>query len=68
MRIITFKDLRPLKGIPFSREHLRRLEAVGKFPKRVRLTEGGDYYGYIEKELDEYLASRAAARDGAEVA
>jgi predicted DNA-binding transcriptional regulator AlpA len=68
MRIITFKDLKTLKGIPFSREHLRRLEAVGKFPKRVRLTEGGDYYGYVEKELDEYLAARAAARDGAEVA
>jgi prophage regulatory protein len=68
MRIITFKDLKPLKGIPFSREHLRRLEAAGKFPKRIRLTEGGDYYGYAEKEIDEYLAARAAARDGAEVA
>jgi prophage regulatory protein len=68
MRIITFKDLKPLKGIPFSREHLRRLEAAGKFPKRIRLTEGGDYYGYVEKELDEYLAARAAARHDAEVA
>ena len=68
MRIITFKDLQAQKGIPFSREHLRRLEAGGRFPKRVRLTEGGDYYGYIEKEIDEYLAARAAARDGAEVA
>ena len=52
-----------MKGIPFSREHLRRLEAAGKFPKRVRLAEGGDNYGYIEKEIDEYLAARAAARD-----
>jgi prophage regulatory protein len=68
MRIITFKDLKALKGIPFSREHLRRLEAAGKLPKRIRLTEGGDYYGYVEKEIDEYLAVRAAARDGVEVA
>jgi prophage regulatory protein len=68
MRIITFKDLKPLKGIPFSREHLRRLEALGKFPKRVRLTEGGDYYGYVEKEIDEHLAARAAARDDGRVA
>ena len=68
MRIITFKDLKTLKGIPFSREHLRRLEAAGKFPKRIRLTDGGDYYGYVEKEIDEYLAVRAAARDGVGVA
>jgi predicted DNA-binding transcriptional regulator AlpA len=68
VRIITFKELRPLKGIPFSREHLRRLEADGKFPKRVRLAEGGDYYGYLEKEIDEYLAARAAARHGGRVA
>ena len=68
VRLITYKELRPLKGIPFSREHLRRLEADGKFPKRVRLAEGGDYYGYVEKEIDEYLAARAAARNGVEVA
>jgi prophage regulatory protein len=61
MRVITYKDLKPLKGIPFSREHLRRLEAAGRFPKRIRLTEGGDYNGYVEKEIDEYLAARAAA-------
>ena len=43
MRIITFKELKATKGIPFSREHLRRLEADDKFPKRVRLAPGGDY-------------------------
>jgi hypothetical protein len=32
--------------------------------KLPALTEGGDYYGYVEKELDEYLAARAAAREG----
>lgn len=58
MRLITYKDLRPLKGIPFSREHLRRLEADGKFPKRVRLAEGGDYYGYVEEEMIEDLIAR----------
>ena len=63
MRLIPFKELKPLKGIPFSREHLRRLEARGKFPKRVRLAEGGVHYAYLEKEIDEYLAARAAARD-----
>jgi prophage regulatory protein len=68
MRLITYKELKALKGISFSREYLRRLEAADKFPKRVRLTEGGDHYGYVEKEIDEYLAARAAARDGGEAA
>ena len=34
------KSFETLKGIPFSREHIRRLEAVGKFPKRVRWLRG----------------------------
>ena len=68
MRLITFKELKPLKGIPFSREHLRRLEAAGKFPKRIRIAEGGDAYGYVEKEIDEYLVARVAARDGGRAA
>ena len=67
MRIITFKELKPLKGIPFSREHIRRLEANGKFPKRVRLAPGGDYYGYVEKEIDAHILSLIAQRDAAEV-
>ena len=63
MRIITFKELKTVKGIPFSREHIRRLEAGGKFPRRVRLAPGGDYYGYVENEIDEYLLARAADRE-----
>ena len=34
MRIITFKELKTLKGIPFSREHIRRLEVGGKSPNK----------------------------------
>ena len=63
MRIIRYAELQDEKGIPFSREHIRRLEAEGRFPKRVRIAEGGDYFGWLESELDGYLASRAAARD-----
>jgi prophage regulatory protein len=63
MRILRHDQLKPEKGICFSREHLRRLEVAGKFPKRVRLADGGDFYGYVETEIDTYLASRAAARE-----
>ena len=63
MRILRHQQLQTEKGICFSREHLRRLELSGKFPKRIRLAEGGDFYGYVEAEVDAYLASRAAARE-----
>ena len=36
-RLLTFKQLIEL-GISFSREHIRRLEEAGKFPKRIRLS------------------------------
>ena len=35
--ILNYEDLKEL-GIAYSKEHLRRLEAVGQFPERVRLT------------------------------
>ncbi len=66
MRILRYHQLAPEKGIPFSREHIRRLEAVGKFPKRIRLADGGDFYGYSEGEIDDYLLARAACRKEAQ--
>ena len=51
MRIITFKDFKAQKGIPFSREHLRRLEAGGRFPKRVRLPRGATTTDTSRKRL-----------------
>lgn len=37
-RIVTFPELKSIFGIPYCRYHLARLEAVGKFPKRVHLS------------------------------
>jgi predicted DNA-binding transcriptional regulator AlpA len=63
MRLIRYPELKTQKGIPYSREHVRRLEVEGLFPKRGRLVDGSNYYGWIEAEIDAYLARRAAARD-----
>jgi prophage regulatory protein len=68
MRILRYQQLKSEKGITFSREHIRRLELAGRFPKRVRLAEGGDHYGYVEDEIDAYLAKRIAARDASRAA
>jgi prophage regulatory protein len=62
MRILRYQQLKAEKGIPFSREHIRRLELAGRFPKRIRLADGGDFYGYLENEIDDYLLARAACR------
>jgi predicted DNA-binding transcriptional regulator AlpA len=63
MRILRYADLRPKKGITYSREHIRRLEAEGKWPRRLRLAEGAAYFGWLESEIDAHLAARAEARD-----
>jgi prophage regulatory protein len=61
MRIISFVELRSIKGIPFSRYHVDRLEKAGKFPRRVHVSEG--HIGWLESEVDAFIASRVAERD-----
>ncbi|QCO05475.1 helix-turn-helix transcriptional regulator [Azospirillum argentinense] len=57
-RILRFKQLR--ERVPFSRMHIDRLEKAGKFPKRVRIGENS--VGWLENEVEAWIASRAAAR------
>jgi prophage regulatory protein len=61
-RIIAFAELKPERGIIFSRVHLRRLWKAGKFPKPIQLS--ANRIGFIASELDQWLADRAAARSG----
>jgi predicted DNA-binding transcriptional regulator AlpA len=58
-RLLSYKDLRAI-GISFSREHLRRLEAVGKFPCRIYLSE--QKVALFEDEVTQWLEARAAER------
>lgn len=37
--LVGFDQLAPEYGIRFSRVHLRRLEAQGKFPHRIQVSE-----------------------------
>jgi prophage regulatory protein len=48
------------RGIPFTRMHLGRLEAEGKFPQRIQL--GENTIAWFEDEIDDYLEQKAAAR------
>lgn len=64
MRIIVYRELKPRKGIPYTRTHVRRLEAVGRFPRSFRL--GANTKVWDEDEIDRHLDALRAARDAAE--
>ena len=49
-----------------SAMHISRLEKAGKFPKRIQL--GPDAVGWIEAEVDEWIAGRISLRDFAQAA
>ena len=57
--LLAFSDLQT-KGIPFSRQHIFRLVKRGSFPAPVKLGQGTNRW--IESEIDDWLAARAAAR------
>ena len=59
MRLLSKKDVRD--RVLYSPAHIARLEAAGHFPKRVRLGVGR--VGWVEEEIDHWLAERIARRD-----
>ena len=62
MRIISKRQLKEL-GL-CSPQHIARLEAAGKFPKRVKL--GNNRVGWVEQEVLDWLQERIDARDRAD--
>jgi prophage regulatory protein len=64
-KILSPHELKTLKGIRFSRQHLHRLIKNGRFPKPIKL--GPATNGWLESEIDAWIALRASERDaGAE--
>jgi prophage regulatory protein len=45
---------------PYSLNHIRRLEASGDFPRRVRI--GPNRVAWIRGEIDDWVEQRIAAR------
>jgi len=60
-QIVSKKELRTVCGIPYSPQHIARLEAAGQFPKRIRL--GQNRVAWLLKEVEEWLDARIAKRD-----
>lgn len=57
-RVIRKKELLNILGL--SDPTVYRMEKAGKFPQRLRL--GGNSCGWLQSEVDGWIAERAAAR------
>ena len=58
-RIIGWTMLRSM--VPYTRQHVLRLEKEGKFPKRV--TIGANRVGWLASEVEGWINARVAERD-----
>jgi predicted DNA-binding transcriptional regulator AlpA len=61
VRLITFAQLGPEKGISHWRDHVRRLVKVGKFPAPIQLSD--HKIAWLEAEIDAMIAARAEERN-----
>jgi prophage regulatory protein len=59
-RLLDYQALRE-RGIPWTRVHLGRLEAAGKFPLHINV--GDNSTAWFEDEVDDFLEAKAAERD-----
>jgi predicted DNA-binding transcriptional regulator AlpA len=66
MRLLTFPELKTVKGIPYSRQHVNRLVKLGRFPRPFKPNGGPTgINAWDEAVIDQYqedCKQRAAAR------
>ena len=60
-KLVSKKELKTVLGIPYSFTHIARLEAAGKFPRRVKL--GACRVAWVLDEVSEWIEERVAQRD-----
>ena len=58
-RLITKKQLRAM--VPYTPQHILRLEKMGRFPKRNRV--GENRVAWLLPEIERWLAERISARE-----
>jgi prophage regulatory protein len=67
MKLLSYDELKPAKGIRYSKTQLWRLEKTGGFPRRVSLTgHPNGRHGWVESEIDAWITDRIARRDAPE--
>ena len=62
MKILSKKELRSL--VPYSGQHIARLEKAGRFPRRIRLGTGvSGRVGWLLSDIEAWVAERISERD-----
>ena len=56
-RLVDKKGLKTVYGIPYSHQHIARLEKAGKFPQRINL--GPCRVAWYCTHVEAWIASRA---------
>lgn len=64
LRIITRKQLRDI--VPWTPQHVLRLEKAGKFPKRIRFGNGpSGRVGWLMSDIETWLNERKTTNGSA---
>lgn len=59
-RLVSKKELKTVCGIPYTPQHIARLEAAGAFPLRVKL--GQNRVAWVLAEVDQWIQRRMSER------
>jgi prophage regulatory protein len=59
MRVLSFDELKPQKGIRLSREQIRQKRKDGTFPEPLAMGENS--VAWLESEIDAWIESRPRA-------
>lgn len=62
-KLVTKKELRSIYGVPYSVQHIARLERAGRFPKRIKL--GQCRVAWLAEEVEAWIEERVANRNTA---
>ena len=58
-RIIAWPELRQM--VPYTRQHILKLEKLGRFPRRLSI--GAKRIGWLLSEIEAWIGERIADRD-----
>ncbi len=66
IRLVRRPELKTVYGISWGNTRLWQLCKEGRFPKPIKLMEGGRAIAWVASEVEEWIAARVNARDEAE--
>lgn len=56
LKLVSKKELKTVYGIPYSFQHIARLEKAGQFPTRIRL--GANRCAWTCSSVEDWIRSR----------